>query len=213
MQGRDYRHCRRTALTRGQGHGHGNSPGGTDRPQGRVARGTAQEHEGQGALRDRAREDARTGPRIPCNHPHRGGEHWPFTRAGHHRGKALSGLRQPHMYAGLSSEHQHTFVHQEHRAWRVPQCRPCAEEHLCPACRVRTCMSPGEAVRKPVHAPEDGAPARGHRLSGALYRRLRARERTYLPARSGSRQRQEDCRHRFRSCRPELCGRHGQVWL
>ena len=52
-----------------------------------------------------------------------------------------------------------------------------------PACSVRTRLPAGEAVRKPMHPPEDERACRGYRLSGTLRSRLRTRERQHLSAR------------------------------
>ena len=124
--------------------------------------------------------------------------------AGDDRGQEMPRLCQPHLYEGLSRKHQHPLFHQEHRAWRVPQRRPCTEEHIGSACRVRTSLPAGEAVRKPVYPPEDERARCGYRQSGALCSRLRARERTYGSARGGREERQEGGCHRFRTKRTQL---------
>ena len=88
-----------------------------------------------------------------------------------------------------------------------------AEEHLCPACCLRTCVSSGEAVREQVYPPEDERARCGYRLSGAFRCRLRARERQHLSARDCTFQRHQDCRRGFRSCRSEFCWRYGEERL
>ena len=72
----------------------------------------------------------------------------------------------------LPCQREYPLIHQEYRARSVPGCCQSAEGHLCPASRLWPCMSAGKAVREQVYSSEEWWSGCGHRLSGALCRRL-----------------------------------------